>query len=381
MTKPDRPAAHRVRLSQLAANSGEAASAGWMTSAAGCSTTAKTRPAMNRAVRTTVPPRVSSDTSTRPRPVRTSTRRPARVATTSYMREAPPVSMRISTLSPFTVITTSFASPIIRRFCRRGDAESDSPNLVVLTDRRPGEATDQFRLAILSPLLAVGPPAAAHKLGRERCHMGNFNSAVLNQWGELDMTRTTTGRGRPRGCKMPLWRNPGGCEAPDSARPAHTGCALGGHVRWNRPVRQARPQRPVLITSAERSRREEIRHRETRYVTAMMVRVVFIIVAVVALHSWARFLGMIAAICIPWLAVLYANAGPIRSRKREPSLYRRDTSALPDDPYPLGDGGQTIVEGEWTGPHSRRERSAEPAALPPALSGRRSEHQRARRRS
>ena len=146
-------------------------------------------------------------------------------------------------------------------------------------------------------------------------------------------------------------------------------------------MRRARPQRPVLITSAERSRREEIRHRETRYVMAMMVRVVFLLVAVVALHSWARFLGMIAAIFIPWLAVLYANAGPVRSRKRQPSLYRRDTSALPDDPYPLGDGGQTIVEGEWTGPRPRRDRSAEPVALPPALSGTRGQDQWARRRS
>ena len=140
-----------------------------------------------------------------------------------------------------------------------------------------------------------------------------------------------------------------------------------GQLRWNRRVRRARPQRPVLITSAERSRREEIRHRETRYVMAMMVRVVFLIVAVVALHSWVRFVGMIAAIFIPWLAVLYANAGPVRSRARKPSLYRRESSALPDDPYPLGDGGQTIVEGEWTGPRSRREGTAEPARLPPAL--------------
>src|SRR5512142_3576264 len=131
-------------------------------------------------------------------------------------------------------------------------------------------------------------------------------------------------------------------------------------------MRRPRPQRPALITSAERSRREEIGHRERRYVTAMMVRVVFLIVAVVALHSWARFVGLIVAICIPWMAVLYANAGPIRSRNRRPSLYRPDTSALPDDPYPLGDGGQTIVEGEWTGP--RRDRPAEPAP-PPALPG------------
>ena len=50
---------------------------------AGCSTKARTRLAMNRAVRTGVPPRVNSVTSTTPRPVRTSTRRPARVAATS----------------------------------------------------------------------------------------------------------------------------------------------------------------------------------------------------------------------------------------------------------------------------------------------------------
>jgi len=50
---------------------------------AGCSTRARTRLAMNRAVRTGVPPRVNSVTSTTPRPVRTSTRRPARVAATS----------------------------------------------------------------------------------------------------------------------------------------------------------------------------------------------------------------------------------------------------------------------------------------------------------
>ncbi len=145
-------------------------------------------------------------------------------------------------------------------------------------------------------------------------------------------------------------------------------------------MRRPRPQRPVLITSAERSRLEEIRHRERRYVTAMMVRVVFLIVAVVALHSWARLVGMIVAICIPWLAVLYANAGPIPSRNRRPSLYRPDTSALPDDPYPLGDGGQTIVEGEWSGPRSRRGRPVEPAPRP-LLPGAVSESHRAPRRS
>jgi hypothetical protein len=44
---------------------------------------ATTRAVMNRAVRTTVPLRVTSDTSVTPRPVETSTRRPARVASIS----------------------------------------------------------------------------------------------------------------------------------------------------------------------------------------------------------------------------------------------------------------------------------------------------------
>ena len=49
----------------------------------GYSTSATTRLAMNRAVRTVVPLRVTSLTSTIPRPVLISTRRPARVAVTS----------------------------------------------------------------------------------------------------------------------------------------------------------------------------------------------------------------------------------------------------------------------------------------------------------
>ena len=50
---------------------------------AGCSTRATTRLAMNRAVRTAVPVLVTSLTSTTPRRLVISTRRPARVAATS----------------------------------------------------------------------------------------------------------------------------------------------------------------------------------------------------------------------------------------------------------------------------------------------------------
>src|SRR5215469_12716203 len=56
---------------------------------------------MKRAVLTAAPPLVSSVTSTRPRRFTTSTRRPARVATTSYVLEPSPASTTTSTLSPF----------------------------------------------------------------------------------------------------------------------------------------------------------------------------------------------------------------------------------------------------------------------------------------
>jgi hypothetical protein len=56
---------------------------------------------MNRAVRTTVPPRVTSDTVTTFRTIVTSTLRPARVALTSYVFVSSPASTTISTLSPF----------------------------------------------------------------------------------------------------------------------------------------------------------------------------------------------------------------------------------------------------------------------------------------
>jgi hypothetical protein len=90
------------------AGRGSSTARGWSGACrgAGCSTSASTRLAMNCAVRTAVPPRVTSATVTMPRPVDTSTRRPARVASTSYVRTSPPASMTTSTRSPFMAMST-----------------------------------------------------------------------------------------------------------------------------------------------------------------------------------------------------------------------------------------------------------------------------------
>src|ERR1700682_5071374 len=85
-------------------------------SSAGCSTTASTRGAMNLAVRTTPPVRVSSRTSTVVRELRTSTVRPALVASTVYSRAAPePASTKTSTKSPFATSSSCPNRAVLKR--------------------------------------------------------------------------------------------------------------------------------------------------------------------------------------------------------------------------------------------------------------------------
>jgi hypothetical protein len=93
----------------------------------GCSTIAITRAAMKRPTRTECPVRVSSATSTMPRALLTSTRRPARVAEISKVRVPPvPVSITTSTMSPITRATLATAigvlssSPVNERRRDRG---------------------------------------------------------------------------------------------------------------------------------------------------------------------------------------------------------------------------------------------------------------------
>jgi len=110
--RPDHPRLlrHDVAGPPAVLGMGQALPAGFRSSGisergAGCSTRASTRLAMKRAVRTTLPPRVTSDTVTTLRRMDTSTRRPARVALTSYVLGSPPASTTISTLSPFRFLS------------------------------------------------------------------------------------------------------------------------------------------------------------------------------------------------------------------------------------------------------------------------------------
>ncbi|HWB65948.1 MAG TPA: DUF3099 domain-containing protein [Mycobacteriales bacterium] len=80
-------------------------------------------------------------------------------------------------------------------------------------------------------------------------------------------------------------------------------------------------EQPVLVTTAGRSPREERRTRERRYLITMAVRVVAFVVALLVAHGWVRVVAIILALVLPWIAVVFANAGPTRRGPESPSLY------------------------------------------------------------
>jgi hypothetical protein len=89
-----------------------------------------------------------------------------------------------------------------------------------------------------------------------------------------------------------------------------------------------------LITDAEQSPAEELRRRQTRYIVMMLVRTMFLILAVVLAMMQVPLLGLwvllclVAAVVLPWLAVVLANN---RGPKPEYRLGARRRSASATD--------------------------------------------------
>jgi hypothetical protein len=92
-----------------------------------------------------------------------------------------------------------------------------------------------------------------------------------------------------------------------------------------------RADEPVLVTTAGKSPREELRQRERRYLITMGIRVVCFILAIVLFGvglRWVAAFAVAASLILPWIAVVAANAGP-RRVVEQPSLYRRHDRQLP----------------------------------------------------
>jgi hypothetical protein len=89
----------------------------------------------------------------------------------------------------------------------------------------------------------------------------------------------------------------------------------------------------VRITSAPRSRAEDIAARQKRYIFSMGLRTVCFVGAVVfAGHGWLMWTFLVGAIFLPYVAVVMANAGPGRSDEAELRTAGGVGKELPEGP-------------------------------------------------
>jgi hypothetical protein len=109
-----------------------------------------------------------------------------------------------------------------------------------------------------------------------------------------------------------------------------------------------RRHEPVLITSAADPRHVDIRRRQGQYLFWMGFRVLCFVLAVVLFYGWLRFVAVVFALIIPWVAVVVANGGPAPTRGR-PAGFRATDRPLGGGPRPLVSGEHPVVEGDVEG--------------------------------
>ncbi len=80
----------------------------------------------------------------------------------------------------------------------------------------------------------------------------------------------------------------------------------------------------VLITSAPKSRFQQLDDRRRRYLISMGIRTVCFLLAIVIPYTPARIVLVIAAIALPWLSVVGAN-GPLAREPGSPAVFRPST--------------------------------------------------------
>ena len=95
----------------------------------------------------------------------------------------------------------------------------------------------------------------------------------------------------------------------------------------------ARSQHSIPITGASVPLSEDQRHRARRYLISMAIRTVCFILAIVA-SGWLRWALVAAAVFLPYVAVVMANAGRSRAPKAAPMILfneQRQINAPPKD--------------------------------------------------
>jgi hypothetical protein len=93
-------------------------------------------------------------------------------------------------------------------------------------------------------------------------------------------------------------------------------------------ARDQPPEEVYTITGAQSSLDDDLGPRMRRYLISMSVRTVCFVLAVVC-HGTLRWTFVVAAVVLPYVAVVMANAAP-RHRSGLPG-YRPDRPALDED--------------------------------------------------
>ncbi|HEU5454875.1 MAG TPA: DUF3099 domain-containing protein [Nocardioides sp.] len=87
----------------------------------------------------------------------------------------------------------------------------------------------------------------------------------------------------------------------------------------------------VRITTASASRNEEIAGRQRRYVISMTIRTICFVAAILVGGGWLRWVLVAAALLLPYVAVVMANASHSRS---DDLMLRPGPSTHPELPTP-----------------------------------------------
>lgn len=107
------------------------------------------------------------------------------------------------------------------------------------------------------------------------------------------------------------------------------------------PRGKRRPPEPdvVRITSAPVALGDDVAQRMRRYVVQMSIRVACFLGAVVLDH-WTRWILVVAAVILPYTAVLVANAGRPRASDPGTGVVPLGLTAGPSEERPGGDGSR-----------------------------------------
>ncbi len=86
-----------------------------------------------------------------------------------------------------------------------------------------------------------------------------------------------------------------------------------------------------LVTAARPGHSQEMSGRLRRYLISMTLRVVCLVLAIFFLTGWLRLVGVAAAVVLPWVAVVVANAGPV-SDGAQPEFVSTDRIGIDGPP-------------------------------------------------